>query len=197
MNAARRTSPELDNPVRVAADGCGGVVYVVTLPPEALPPVRKRDIELAWDAAHGAARAGLWGTPRGFRFLRPGGTPTELILAESSASCWADAVDRSVGLGHPYGLSLCLRLLALVDLLARARWTAGFYRMRHGSAEFHPALLRLAAVAPLTPGAGFDDAQFRAQLRPAALAAPAAPDRPTMPARPCPPDHARLTGATR
>jgi hypothetical protein len=70
-----------------------------------------------------------------------------------------------------YGLSLCLRLLALVDLLARARWAAPLFRLRRGGAEFDPALLRAAATAPLNREARFDETAFRA-LVPGRLAAP-------------------------
>ena len=62
-----------------------------------------------------------WGAVRGFRFRRPDGSYTDLALADRDARCWAGAVDRTAGLTSSYGLSLCLRLLALVDLLARAR----------------------------------------------------------------------------
>jgi hypothetical protein len=84
-----------------------------------------------------------------------------------------------VGMGTSYGLSLCLRLLALVDLIARAPWAAGFCvlgRGRRGTAELHPALLRAASSPPLTAEARFDESCFRARL--AALPAPNRPDPP-------------------
>jgi len=81
-------------------------------------------------------------------------------------------VDAMVGLGNLYGLSLCLRLLALVDLLARARWADGLYKMHHGEAEMDAQLLRLAAAARLTPQAGFDADGFRAILCPLSLPSP-------------------------
>ena len=70
----------------------------------------------------------------------------------------------TTGLQSLYGLSLCLRLLALVDLLARARWADGFCQVRRGGAELHPALLRAAASAELTNDARFDETRFRACL---------------------------------
>jgi hypothetical protein len=155
-------------------DADGGWLYVPRLPPEAMPPVRKRDVELAWEAAHNAARDGRWGELRGFRFLRADGSHAEMLLADANAACWAAAVDRMLGLGNLTGMSLCLRLLALVDLMARARWLDGLHRMRHGAAELDVALLRLAAAAPLTRDGGFDAEYFRTRLFPRALAAPEA-----------------------
>lgn len=161
-------------PVRIVRDSHGSLTYLVDALPEELPPVRKRDVELAWESAHRAARDGHWGIVRGFRFQRLGTDvpPRDLLLADMSAASWAEAVDGLVGLRSLYGLSLCLRLLALVDLLARARWADGLYRMHRGEAEMDPALLRLAATARLTSQAGFDAAAFRAILCPPSLAAP-------------------------
>jgi hypothetical protein len=61
-------------------------------------------------------------------------------------------------------LSLCLRLLALIDLLTRARWAGGLLHLAADGAELHPALVRAAATMPLTAEARFDEAQFRARL---------------------------------
>jgi len=175
--------------VRLMRDTHGSLIYLVDALPEELPSVRKRDVEVAWESAHRAARAGQWGVVRGFRFQRAGSDlpPRDLLLADGNAACWAKAVDELVGLRGLYGLSLCLRLLALVDLLAHARWADGLYHMRHGEAEMDAGLLRLAASARLTPQAGFDAAQFRAILCPPSLAGPTAAS---------PRAAARLTGAS-
>jgi len=171
-----------EGPIRIAREVDGALTYLVDVAPEDLPPVRKRDVETAWEAARSAARARLWGRARGFRFRRTDGAYSDLLLVEPNAACWADAVDRTVGLHNTYGLSLCLRLLALVDLLARARWADKLYSLEHGAAVLDPALLRLAATARLTPEAGFDAAEFYARLAAAALDQPA--------------NTARLTGAS-
>ena len=146
-------------------------LHVVETGPEALPPVRFGDLDRAWHAAREAALTDAWGAIRGFRFRRPDGQETELVLADRDACCWVGAVDRLVGLGSRYGVSLCLRLLALIDLLARAPWAAALCRLARDGAELHPALLRLATVAPLAPDARFDEPGFRAALAPA-LASP-------------------------
>lgn len=163
--------------VQIAVGANGAVTYLVNTPPEDLPPVRGRDLERAWYAARGAALAAAWGVARGFRFRRRDGSFTELALADRDACCWASAVDGIAGLTTAYGLSLCLRLLALVDLLGRASWAVPLCRLERDGADLHPALLRAAAVAPLTAEARFDEAGFQRNLT--SLPLMASPDRPT------------------
>jgi hypothetical protein len=62
------------------------------------------------------------------------------------------------------GLSLCLRLLALIDLLSQSPWALPLMRLARDGAEPDPALWRAAATEPLTPEARFDQAGFRARL---------------------------------
>jgi hypothetical protein len=150
--------------IRVAGTASGLVTYHVNLPPEALPTVCKRDLERAWYAARDAALAERQGAVRGFRFARPDGSHTDLALADRDARCWVDAVDNTVGIGNTNGLSLCLRLLALVDLLARAPWAHSLLHLARDGAEFHPALLKAAASQPLTKEARFDETGFRTRL---------------------------------
>jgi hypothetical protein len=150
--------------VRVGAGPGGSVTYLVDAPPESLPPVCSRDLERAWHAAREAAIAQAWGVLRSFRFRRADGSHTDLALADRDASCWAGAVDGTIGIGTGYGLSVCLRLLALVELLARASWAAPLLRLERDGAELHPSLLRAAASTPLTAEAHFDEARFRTNL---------------------------------
>lgn len=148
--------------VRNRADGLR--TYLVDLPPEALPPVAGRDIERAWYAARRAAIAERWGPARGFRFRRPDGGFFDFALADADARCWADAVDTTIGMASAYGMSLCLRLLALVELLGRVGWAAQVVHLARDGAELHPALLTAAACVPLTPEARFDESTFRGHL---------------------------------
>ena len=161
-------------PVRIGRSPHGVLTYFVDLPPEDLPAVRGRDVDLAWNAARQAAISAIWGAPRGFRFRLTDGSFTDLALADRDASCWAAAVDGTVGLASSYGISLCLRLLALVDLLACAPWTSPLFRLARDGAELDPALLRAAAVAPLNAEARFDEGSFRARLAPFVLNTPEA-----------------------
>lgn len=149
----------------------GVLTYLIDLPPEAMPPVRPRDLAAAWEAARAAALAEAWGPPRLFRFRRPDGEATDLALADIDAAAWVAAVDRRADMRSPAGLSLCLRLLALIDLLATARWAAGLFTLRRDGAELAPSLLRAAASQPLTREARFDPAAIRAFLQ-SALPAP-------------------------
>lgn len=152
-----------DTTIQAGRTDDGTWTYLVARPPEALPPVLPRDLELAWDAARRAALAVRFGKKRLFRFQRQDGSVTDLALTDR-ARCWAKAVAVSPGIGALTGLSLCLRLLALVDLLSRASWAAVMVRRCGDGAEIDAALLRLAATAPLTREARFDETMLRTQL---------------------------------
>lgn len=164
MMSAHSQTREDAGPIRIGDGPAGSVTYLVDLPPEALPSVCKRDLELAWYAARDAAIAQDGGTARAFRFRRPDGSHIDFALSDRDARCWAGAVDRSVGLRSARGLSLCLRLLALVDLLTQAPWVRPLFKLARDGTEFHPALLRAAASQPLTSEARFDEAEFRLRL---------------------------------
>ncbi len=164
-DGARPANPTAEAPrARAVPPRDDRPTYLVDTGPEELPAVRGCDLDRAWHAARQAALAETWGASRGSRSPRPDGRITDLVRADPDACCWGGAVDRLVGLGSRHGLSLCLRLLALVDLLARAPWTAALCRLARDGAEFDPRLLRLAAVAPLSAEARFDEAAFRAAL---------------------------------
>ena len=150
--------------IQVGAARDGTLTYLVDLPPEALPPVRGRDIAAAWDAAREAADDAAWGAARLFRFRRPDGTTTDLALADEDARCWAGAVDQTVGMQTSYGMSLCLRLLALVDIMGRTPWLGPMFQIGRTGTRLHPALLSAAADAELTAEARFDETRFRARL---------------------------------
>ena len=150
--------------VQIGAGPDGSVTYFVELPPEDLPPVHRRDLERAWYAARDAALTQRWGVARFFRFRRSDGSYSDLALADRDACCWAGAVEGLIGLRNSYGLSVCVRLLALIDLLARVRWADSLCVLQRDGAEFHPSLLRTAATTPLTAEARFDVSGFRSRL---------------------------------
>ena len=122
-------------PIQLGHAPDGTLTYLVDHPPEALPPVRGRDLAAAWDAARDAALGDCWGDARRFRFRHEDGSVTDLALRDRDALCWAGAVEHTTGLQTLYGLSLCLRLLALVDLLARVPWTAPLCTLRRDGAK--------------------------------------------------------------
>jgi hypothetical protein len=151
--------------VQVAAAPDGSLLYVVDFQPEATPGVQASDLMRAWGAARGAANGARFGVDRALLFRKPDGALARLSLADAEARCWAGAVDRLFGLDHVYGMAVCLRLLALVDLLARAPWLAGLYDLAGGEAELHPALLAAAATCALDSDARLVDGEVRGRLR--------------------------------
>lgn len=154
----------MPTPIRVARAPDGVLVYAVPIPPGRLPPVAPRDLETAWDRARAAAAAERWGAPRRLLFRHADGSTQEMLLADADAACWAEAVDAAHDLGTLGGLSLCLRLLALVDIMTRAVWLRGLYALTTEGVELHPALLRAAAAMPLDGAARFDESGLRSLL---------------------------------
>lgn len=138
----------------------GALRHEVGVAAAALPAVPPAALEIAWEVARAAAEAGLWGPTRLLAF--PGGV--EIALTDADAASWAEAMARHSGLDSLPGLALCLRLLALVELLGRAAWTRGMFTIGADGAEFHPALLAAAARAPLDATGRFEDAPMRAML---------------------------------
>lgn len=152
------------NPVQVTTAPDGVRAYISAVPPEALPSVRPRDLAEAWDAARQRAMQRDWGEARFFRFPRRDGTTTELALADPDACCWAAAIEQTTGLANLAGLSLCLRLLALVHLIGEATWTRAWVSFRRDGARLDPRLVDAAARLPLTAQGLLDQAQLRRQL---------------------------------
>ncbi len=172
--------PSLAPPsIRMRRAGDGAAAYLVDLSPAELPPVPGRELEAAWRAASAGAMAARSGEARAFRFHRPDGSTVDVAVAGRDARCWAAAIDHRGGsrggLHTVMGLALCIRLLALADLLARAAWASAWWRMGRDGADLHPTLLRAAASLPLTDDACFDEARFRSRLSqaPAPAASPA------------------------
>ncbi len=149
--------------VTTAYGPAGEVLHVLSVPPPTLPSVTKRDLEQAWEAAQAAGAAPL-PPARGFRFARVAGEPVELILHDPDAAAWAAAVDRVADLSTMRGVSLCLRLLGLVELMGRAGWARAWFTLDRGGADIAPALLLAAALAPLNETGGFDEPALQALL---------------------------------
>lgn len=174
-----------DNAIRVGEDAGGGLAYAVPCPPERLPAVRPDALLAAWDAAREGASAGRWGPRRTLVFRRDGTEPTVLAIADPDARAWAEAVDRGADLATLPGLALCLRLLALVEVMARANFLIGLFDVTADGVELHPALLRAASSMPLDATARFDAEALRRLLSrgiaaraPAGVAAETRPEEP-------------------
>lgn len=159
-----------DPEIRVAEDASGALAYAIPCPPETLPAVTPQALLAAWQAARARAAAGHWGPPRTLMFQRGDAEPIVLAIADRDARCWAEAVDRDAGLATLRGLAVCLRLLALVEVLARAgfgrdaSWLVGLFEVTPEGIELHPALLRAAAALPLDSSARFDAGALRRLL---------------------------------
>ena len=164
--------------VQFRDSGQGWLTYTVSCSPVGLPPVSRRDLDHAWDAARSAAIAGEWGVVRGFRFVDAGREPLTIALADRDALCWAGAVDRRLGLKTRYGISVLLRLLALVKLIASASWSHPLCRLSRDGADLDPALLAVAATEPLNEYGQFDELRFKARLSGSLLSPVPAPYRP-------------------
>lgn len=169
MNPACPPQSDARLTIKVAQSADGTLTYQVAVPPEALPPVRPRDLDAAWQRARAAALAERWGPLRLFRFLREDGSTTDLALTDPDAACWAEAANLVAPLASTYGMSLCLRLLALVSLLAgagreAADWTTPLFTLRRDGADIAPVLLNAAAQVTLNRDAHFDAERLRARL---------------------------------
>ncbi len=151
-------------PVETAIDPSGTLIYVVGTSAALLPPVRSGDLADAWATAGQAAAASAWGIPRFFRFRPTDDEPVDLALIDDDASCWAEAIDRAWNLQTTYGLSLCLRLLGLIDLLATTPWLRPFCPVSRAGASLDAALVRAVATLPLTARGGVDETLLRVRL---------------------------------
>ncbi|MEN0072842.1 MAG: hypothetical protein AAGC69_00565 [Paracraurococcus sp.] len=154
----------MPGPIRILRTPTGALAYAIPVPPERLPVVEPAALLSAWSLARQAAARHLWGAPRLLRFARPGGESTEIAITDADAGCWAEAIDAAVGLDTLPGLALCLRLLALVEVLGRAPALAPLFDVTPEGIDLHPALLDAAASMPLDPGARFDEAGLRRLL---------------------------------
>ena len=138
----------------------GALRHELGVTASALPAVPPSALEAAWEVAHASAEAGLWGPARLIAFE----DGVEIALTDADAACWAEAMARQGRMSSLSDVALCLRLLALVEVLGRARWLRGMFQITADGAEFHPALLSAAARAPLDATGRFEDAPLRAML---------------------------------
>lgn len=157
--------PSTDRTVAVRQDPNGVALYLIGVAPDQLPPVRARDLAAAWDAARSAALDDEWGAARLFRFAPPDSAAFDFALVDADACCWTQAVAATQGLGHAYGISVCLRLLGLVHLLADAAWARPLFSIGRDGTRIAPALLAAVALLRLTTDARLDQAAVRTACR--------------------------------
>ncbi len=153
--------------IRTEYGAQGEVLHLIPFGPPELPSVSKRHLEQAWEAARGAALSAATGKAartHAFRFREGNMQPLDLLLADRDAASWTGGVERIADLSTAYGISLCLRLLALVALMGSAEWLSPWFTLKRSGAAIHPALLQAACLAPLTPTGGFAETSLRALL---------------------------------
>jgi hypothetical protein len=150
--------------VEVRDCGPDHVLYRVAVPPADMPPVPVKKLEAAWDAARAHSLSANWGAQRSFRFRTSNGETADFDLVDRDARCWAGAVDDVTDLATLGGVSLCLRLLALVQLLATAPWAKPYLSSKRDGTRIDRALMRAAARADLTDEARFDEVSLRRNL---------------------------------
>ena len=138
----------------------GALRHEIGLTAAEIPAVAPAALEAAWELAREGASEGRWGQARLLVF-RDG---VQIALTDPDAAAWAEAIARHAGTDTLGGLALCLRLLALVELMARAPWLRGFFALGAEGVEFHPLLLAAAARAPLDPTGRFEESAMRAML---------------------------------
>ncbi len=151
--------------IRTETGPDGKILHLVPYLPAALPAVTRRDLECAWETARSAALAPPKSTAtHAFRFLQEEAPPFDLLITDTDAASWAAAIDRIASLSTAHGISICLRLLALFQLMATQVWVRQWFILNRAGLEFHPALLQAAALSPLTPTGGFAETTLQALL---------------------------------
>ncbi len=151
--------------IRTQTGPDGEILHLVPYLPAALPAVTKRDLEQAWETARLAALAPPKPTAtHAFRFLQESAPPLDLVITDTDAASWAAAIDRLANLSTAHGISICLRLLALFQLMATQLWVRNWFTLSRAGLEFHPALLQAAALTPLTPTGAFAETTLQALL---------------------------------
>ena len=148
--------------IGVARGPDGALLYAVPFSPENTPAVAPRALLAAWDAARRGAAAHLRGPERRLRFTAA--EPVELCLRDPDALCWAEAIDDAADLGTRAGLSVFLRLLALLDAMGRLLWLRDLFAVEAGGTLLHPSLLAAAADLPLDRAARLDEGALRRRL---------------------------------
>ncbi len=148
-------------PVETFSGPAGEIIHIVSQPPPALPDVARRDLELAWEAA-GAAP--IPAATRVFHFPNPPSAPVELRVTDADAAAWVAALERERGISNLYNVSLCLRFLALVALMAQAGWAREWFALDRAGATLRPELLQAAALVRLNATGDFDETALRALL---------------------------------
>lgn len=130
-----------------------------------LPAVRSIDLNFAWETASAATEDRFQrdeNDPEGIIFDTQGGDLIEFKFDDYDALCWATAIHRSFELTTLRGLSLCFRMLALYQLMAKYNWARTLFSFdRRKSLWIDKALLSAAAITPLLEDGTFNSEDIR------------------------------------
>ncbi|NKB45295.1 MAG: hypothetical protein GKS03_13565 [Alphaproteobacteria bacterium] len=147
----------------LSQDSDGSTMVCAPFPAQDLPPVGLSDIRRAWETASKAAEMGLElreNDPDGVVFQDKLGAPVQVKFDDFDAHCWATAIHRSFNLATVKGLSVCFRMLALYQLMAKSPWARPLFSFdRKNGLRIDKGLL--AAAAPLNVDGLFDSENIR------------------------------------
>lgn len=130
-----------------------------------LPPVGLSDISRAWEMASKAAELGMElreNDPNGVVFHDKLGKPVQIKFVDFDAHYWATAIHRSYNLATVKGLSVCFRMLALYQLMAKSPWARPLFSFdRKNRLRIDKGLMAAAAATPLNIDGLFDTNEIR------------------------------------
>lgn len=149
--------------------------------PQDLPAVRTAELSDTWATASASAETAfhmLDNDPEGIVFHGKDGRLMEFEFDDYDALCWAIAIHRSFDLTTIKGLSLCFRMLALYQLMAKKHWARGLFTFdRRNNLKIDKALLSAAAITPLSEDGSFNGETIRRETGAEHLSGPKAPLR--------------------
>lgn len=159
----------------------GRTMITAQFGPQDLPAVRSAELSDTWATASASADTAFHmgaSDPEGVIFQGENSHLVEFEFDDYDALCWATAIHRSFDLTTIKGLSLCFRMLALYQLMARNHWARELFTFdRRNSLKIDKALLSAAAVTPLCEDGSFDGETIRKETSAEQLSAPSAPLR--------------------
>lgn len=133
-----------------------------------LPSVRSIDLNSAWQTASEASEATFdrgESSPEGVLFHTETGDIIDFEFDDYDALCWAAAIHHTFDLTTIRGLSLCFRMLALYQLMAKQNWARPLFTFdRRKNLKIDKALLSAAAITPLLENGTFDGETIRREI---------------------------------
>lgn len=143
----------------------GSTMVCAPFPAQELPPVGLSDISRAWETASKAAEMSIKmgeNDPDGVFFRDEKGASIQVRFDDFDAHCWATAIHRTFNLATIKGLSICFRMLALYQLMAKNPWARPLFSFdRKNRLRIDKGLMAAAAATPLNVDGLFDPDHIR------------------------------------